>query len=128
LESAFLFVYGALMRGCELHHHMERASFSGEGSTRGRLFSFGQYAGLVDGEGRVRGELYRFDDLPAALDILDDVEDYNPAEPERSLYVRVVRPVRMDDGRTVDAWVYVFNGSTAGAAQIEGGDWRASVR
>ena len=127
MEPAFLFVYGALMRGCELHHHMERATFSGDGSTRGKLFSFGQYPGLVDGEGSVRGELYRFDDLPAALDILDDIEDYNPAEPEHSLYVRVVRQVRMDDGSMVDAWVYVVNRSTGGAAPIEGGDWRTTA-
>ena len=115
------------MSDLELHRYMERATFLGEGSTNGTLYSLGQYPGLVDGEGRVRGELYRFEDLPAALDILDDVEDYNPTEPERGLYVRVVRNVRMDDGRELDAWAYVYNGPVGAGARIESGDWRAAA-
>ena len=124
MEPEFVFVYGGLMRGFDLHHYMERASFVGEGSTAGVLFSLGQYPGLMDGAGTARGEVYRFDDLPAALDILDDVEDYNPTDPENSLYVRVVRQVRMDDGRTLDAWVYVYNRRVADQAPVPGGNWR----
>ncbi len=115
------------MRGMELHHHLVMAEFAGTGVTRGTLVSLGRYAGLVEGEGRVAGELYRFDDLPAGLDVLDDVEDFNPTDPESSPYVRVARLVEVDSARTVAAWVYLYNGDVAGAPVVQSGDWRAHV-
>jgi gamma-glutamylcyclotransferase (GGCT)/AIG2-like uncharacterized protein YtfP len=125
MTPRYLFVYGLLMRGCELHYHMESTVFVGEGRTSGSLWSLGRYPGLTAGPGTVRGEVYRADDMPAALDILDDVEEYAADDPAASLYVRAVRPVRLDDGREVDAWVYLYNRPTAGATRIASGDWRA---
>lgn len=124
MEPECVFVYGGLMRGFALHHHLEGGSFAGEGVVRGALVSLGQYPGLVDGDGEVRGEVYRFGDLAAALDVLDDVEDYNPADADGSLYVRVAVPVRMADGRTLCAWAYRYNRSADGALRIASGDWR----
>ena len=122
-EPQLVFVYGALMHGCDLHHHMKGGEFAGEGRVAGTLVSLGRYPGLIEGSGSVRGELYRFADLAAALDVLDDVEGFEPTDPANSLYVRVARRVQTDDG-DVDAWVYRYNGSTEGAQRIPSGDWR----
>lgn len=126
-EPQLIFVYGLLMRGLELHHHMESGTFLDEGSTSGVLVSLGNYPGLIDGAGTVRGEVYRFDDLPAALDVLDDVEEFDATDPDASLYLRVARPVKMDDGRDVTAWTYVYNQECAGAPRIESGRWRSGA-
>jgi gamma-glutamylcyclotransferase (GGCT)/AIG2-like uncharacterized protein YtfP len=123
-DAQHVFVYGLLMRGCSLHTHMEAASFEGTATVRGELLSFGRYPGLVNGSGTVRGEVYRFHDLAAALDILDDIEEFDPTDPEDSLYVREVRDATMDEGGVVRAWVYVYNGLTDGAVKIPSGDWR----
>jgi gamma-glutamylcyclotransferase (GGCT)/AIG2-like uncharacterized protein YtfP len=123
-DARFIFVYGLLMRGRELHHHMEGAQFAGEGTTRGTLVSLGRFPALIAGDGAVHGELYRFDDMPGALDVLDDVEEFDATDPDASLYVRVVRPVHMSDGTDVDAWVYLYNRDTKGAPRIKSGDWR----
>jgi len=123
-EPQCVFVYGTLMRGYELHRYLERAEFVGAGTIEGALVSLGSYPGLVDGRARVRGEVYRFDDLPAALDVLDDVEDFNPTDADASLFVRRVALARMDAGPQVDAWVYYYNRPHDGAPKIASGDWR----
>jgi gamma-glutamylcyclotransferase (GGCT)/AIG2-like uncharacterized protein YtfP len=123
-EPELVFVYGSLMSGFELNHLMNGGALVGDGRTRGILVSLGTYPGMIDGEGTVRGELYRFDDMPAALDVLDDVEEFDATDPGASAYLRVARPVMLDDGRETSAWVYVYNRPTTGAARITTGDWR----
>src|SRR5215472_2106541 len=121
-DPVLVFVYGLLMRGHDLHHHMESGEYVGDGSVKGALVSLGRYPGLIEGSGTVRGELYRFADLPAALDVLDDVEEFEPTDPSRSLYLRIPIRVRTNDGE-VDAWTYLYNGSTDDAQPIPSGDW-----
>lgn len=123
-EPALVFVYGLLMRGCDLHHHMEGGEYVGAGTIAGALVSLGRYPGLIEGPGAVHGELYRFADLPAALDVLDDVEEFEPTDPASSLYLRVPVRVATGDGE-VDAWTYRYNGTSDGAPRIKSGDWRA---
>src|SRR5215469_12511387 len=122
-DPELVFVYGLLMREHELHHHMESGEYVGDGSVKGALVSFGRYPGLVEGSGVVRGELYRFADLPAALDVLDDVEEFDPTDPSRSLYLRIVMRVQTDDAQ-VDAWAYRYNGSLGDAKPLPSGDWK----
>ncbi len=76
--------------------------------------------------GLVHAELYRIE-RPAILPVLDDFEQFRPAEPgpydprtgRGSLYLRKV--VSVDQTR---AYLYVWNGPTSGAPQIETGDWK----
>jgi gamma-glutamylcyclotransferase (GGCT)/AIG2-like uncharacterized protein YtfP len=125
-DPDLVFVYGLLMRGHELHYHMESGEFVGDGRVGGALVSLGRYPGLIEGPGTVRGELYRFADLPSALDVLDDVEEFEPTDPSRSLYLRIAMHVKTADG-TVDAWVYRYNGPTDGAQRVDSGDWSTHV-
>ena len=119
-----VFVYGSLMRDCSLHHFLSDSRFDGDASTDGRLISLGEYPGLIDGAGTVRGELYAFTDLPAALDVLDDVEDFDPANPEGSEFVRDFRRVQRNNGTEDLAWLYVYNQPHGSAPIIPSGDWR----
>jgi len=106
---------------------MADGHFEGEASAKGRLISLGEYPALLDGAGTVRGELYIFDDLPAALDALDDVENFDPSNPEGSEYIRQVRIVTRDDGPQIPAWVYVYNRSVGTAQVIKSGDWHGEL-
>jgi gamma-glutamylcyclotransferase (GGCT)/AIG2-like uncharacterized protein YtfP len=128
VDTAFIFVYGGLMRGFDLHHYMAGASFIGEGWIAGRLVALGRYPGLLDGDGKVRGELYRLDDAAASLEALDDLEDFDPADPDKSEYLRVVREVHAEDGKIISAWVYIYNGDASTAPVITSGDWRESSK
>ena len=119
-----IFVYGTLMRGLSRHHYMSDGHYEGEASAKGRLISLGEYPALLDGAGTVRGEVYSFDDLPAALDVLDDVENFDPANPESGEYVREARRVVRDDGEEIRAWLYVYNRPRENAPIIQSGDWR----
>jgi|HubBroStandDraft_2_1064218.scaffolds.fasta_scaffold1401279_1 gamma-glutamylcyclotransferase (GGCT)/AIG2-like uncharacterized protein YtfP len=119
-----VFVYGTLMRGCSRHHHLSDGRFDGEATADGRLISIGEYPALIDGAGSIRGELYAFEDVPAALDVLDDVEDFDAANPEGSEFVREARRVCRDDGTELIAWLYVYNRPRGPAPIIPSGDWR----
>jgi gamma-glutamylcyclotransferase (GGCT)/AIG2-like uncharacterized protein YtfP len=59
----------------------------------------------------------------AVLAALDQLEGYDPTDPDR-LFDRVVRPVDTADG-PVDCWVYLAGRMLAASARpvVAGGDW-----
>ena len=42
-----------------------------------------------------------------------------------SLYLRVRCAARLEDGHSIDVWVYAYNRSVAGAKLVPGGDYVA---
>ena len=92
------------------------------------MYDLGDYPGVVlsPSGGTIQAELHRID-RNSILTVLDDFERFRPAEPEPfdrrtgrgSLYVR--KAILAADVR---AWVYLWNGPTAGARQIAAGDWK----
>lgn len=88
----------------------------------------GWYPALLPGAGIVHGRLYaaagRFD--AAALARLDAYEDFDPAAPDGSLYVREIVTVARADGLSCTAQAYRFNSALPeGAQPIPGGDFHA---
>jgi gamma-glutamylcyclotransferase (GGCT)/AIG2-like uncharacterized protein YtfP len=128
VDTALIFVYGGLMRGFDLHHYLAGATFIAAGWTAGRLVALGRYPGLLDGDGKVIGEIYRLEDVAASLEALDDLEEFDPADPQQSVYLRIVRDVHVDDGATMSAWVYVYNRDASTAPVIKSGDWRQGAK
>jgi len=106
-----LFVYGSLRRGHELHGVLAGlgARHFGTASLRGRLFDLGDYPGAEPSTGaadRVHGEVYRLANPERALQVLDRAEGLRPGAPAASLYRREVAGITLEDGATVQAWVY----------------------
>jgi gamma-glutamylcyclotransferase (GGCT)/AIG2-like uncharacterized protein YtfP len=123
-----LFVYGSLRRGQPLHRHLagEEARLLGEGTIRGRLFDLGEYPAAIGDTKRfstVRGEVHELLDAPRTLEVLDDIEGYDPQRPEKSLFERRLAEVRLEDGRRVRAWVYFYRLPLLEATEIPDGDY-----
>jgi gamma-glutamylcyclotransferase (GGCT)/AIG2-like uncharacterized protein YtfP len=97
-EPNYVFVYGSLMAGFELHHCLDGSEFVSHGAVAGKLVALGEYPGLVDGDGIVRGEVYRCPDAESALKAIDRVERFDPRDPPGSLFLRVARQVALQRG------------------------------
>ncbi|WP_353662477.1 gamma-glutamylcyclotransferase family protein [Hydrogenimonas sp. SS33] len=115
-----LFVYGTLKRGHPMHRLLAPfARYVAEGSICGKLYDLGAYPGVVEEQGcrhRVFGELYRLTDAAEAFRVLDAYEG--------SEYRRIELPVRLEGGRSVPAWVYLYVGPLEGAGWLKSGEWR----
>lgn len=122
-----IFFYGTLMTGFNRRLRIgvdSKLRYVGRGSMRAMLFDLGIYPAAVPGEGHVWGELFETDEPELVLAGLDSIEGYRPGDPEHSLYTRVQSPVTLEDGRTLQAWVYFYNAPLGQAAQILSGDYR----
>lgn len=124
----FVFFYGTLMTPFNRPGRQRvnpQMSFVGRGSIRAALFDLGIYPAAVptnDGS-TVWGEVYEMLDPALVLATLDEIEGYRPAEPERSLYTRVLTDVVLDDGGTLQAWAYFYNAPLGRAQRIESGNY-----
>ena len=128
----FLFVYGTLMRGFrEDWQRKVGAEFAGRGTIRGNLYDLGEYPGVRVGGAepgqRVSGELYGLRDPERALKFLDRYEEFSALEPKKSLFVRELVSVTLEDGRKKRAWAYLYNRGIAGAKLIATGHYCGSV-
>ena len=125
-----VFFYGTLMQGFALRQRVQHDAlleYLGRGVVMGQLFDLGRYPGLVCGDGQVFGELYRILENDTLLTRTDSVEGYKVRDLTASEYRRVLRPVRVEDGMAVEAWVYLYNLSVGAAPRIVGGDYRRYV-
>jgi gamma-glutamylcyclotransferase (GGCT)/AIG2-like uncharacterized protein YtfP len=128
--SDYLFVYGTLLPPfvpAALREVAARLRPAGPAWLPGRLYDLGAYPGAVahDEGGRVRGEVFVLPDETALLARLDAYEGFDPADPVGSLFVRVRHEPSLEDGRTVTAWVYVYNCDPGNAPRILCGDYAA---
>lgn len=131
-SSPLLFVYGTLMKG--FHEEWQRrvgGEFVGRGTIRASLYDFGDYPGAkVLGDKsrrRVSGELYRLRDTKLALRTLDKYEEYFPLDHKKSLFIRMLVPVTLEDGRKRSAWAYIYKRAVANSRLIPSGRYRDSA-
>ena len=122
----YLFVYGTLRS--ESGHPMNEVlrGYGGRvglGRVRGALYDLGRYPGAVETRETaafVHGEVYLLRDPGRDLEALDRYEGLDEKRPE---FRRDRIDVELDDGRTVEAWIYLYNRPTAGLARIRSGDY-----
>ncbi|HUE88490.1 MAG TPA: gamma-glutamylcyclotransferase family protein [Vicinamibacterales bacterium] len=124
----FVFFYGTLMTPFNRPGRLRvdpQMSFAGRGTIRAALFDLGIYPAAVPTHDRstVWGEVYEMLDPTTVLATLDEIEGYRAAEPERSLYTRVLTEVTLDEGGNVQAWAYFYNAPLGRAQRIESGDY-----
>lgn len=130
--------------------------YLGDARVGGKLLDLGEYPGMIDlrqavgkptanqtaNQTMVHGELYRFSDLPAAIPVLDDIEEflgYDPASFELpdgmrgSAYVRVLVQVQGASSNhtasspfhpTTIAWTYRYLNAKMQSQIIASGDWK----
>ena len=122
-SKEYIAVYGSLMTGmggCEELGIGDQLSFVSRCEIDGRLFDLGDYPGLLLGLGIVHAELYEIANA-AVLQRLDAYEQYDPDDPEGSLYIRKLIRLAQPDR---DAWLYEYNRDMSGKPSIPSGDWR----
>jgi gamma-glutamylcyclotransferase (GGCT)/AIG2-like uncharacterized protein YtfP len=123
-----VFFYGTLMTPFNRPGRQRvdtKMAFAGRGRISAALYDLGIYPAAIpatDGS-TVSGELYELHDPPAVLSALDEIEGYRSNEPERSLYMRVLTDVTLDDGRVEPAWAYFYNAPLGQAQRIASGDY-----
>lgn len=129
----FLFVYGTLMRG--FHEDLQEkvgGKLIGKGTIRAKLYDLGDYPGARlagnSSESFVKGELYQLGDPERASRVLDEYEDYFPSEPRKSLFIRQLVTVTLEDGRKRRAWTYLYNRPVDNAKLIPSGNYRVIAR
>jgi gamma-glutamylcyclotransferase (GGCT)/AIG2-like uncharacterized protein YtfP len=106
----------ALRRELGLEVRMRRL---GRCRLAGILYNLGPYPALGEGKGIVHGELFEVTD-PAAFGAMDTYEEYDPARPKFSTYLRV--RVRLIDP-ALECWAYRYNRSVRSVPRVPGGDW-----
>jgi len=110
-----LFVYGTLHPNrapAEIAHAVRHLREIGPATLRGTRYDLGDYPGVVihpDRTDVVHGTVFALPEDPAVLTALDRYEDYRPADPASSLYLRVALPVTQPNGSTLECWVYLYN-------------------
>jgi len=122
-------VYGTLRRGDRNHHLLEGCPLLGIGFVDGALYDVPvspfrpyPYPAVVTGEpGSVLVEVYRLA-VPGLIQILDELERYDPTDEAGSQYLRRVVPVH--EGPVATAIVYVYAGPPEELGErIDSGDW-----
>lgn len=124
-----VFVYGTLLQG-ECRGGLMLAANPLRivpARSPGRLVDFGDYPGLLPARRSgqwVYGEFVEFGEIGALLTQLDAVEEYRPEAEARSMYLRRVVPVVLEDGTDGLAWAYIYNRPYDPRRIIQSGDWR----
>lgn len=130
----FLFVYGTLRRACAHPMHAVLAADSryvGIAHYQGKLYRVSHYPGVVPSGNpaqQVVGEVYQLFKPAQTLAELDRYEECSAEFPSPQEYRREVQVVALENGCSVNAWVYLFNQSTARLKTILSGDFVADTR
>lgn len=107
--------------------HRGKIEYVGKGKIRAKLYDLGRCPGAVkDGKSYIHGEVHRISD--EILPLVDEYEEFDPAEPTKSQFVREISVVFMEDGRRMLAMVYFYNGDLSGRRLIPTGRWKKPKR
>jgi gamma-glutamylcyclotransferase (GGCT)/AIG2-like uncharacterized protein YtfP len=127
-----LFVYGSLMSGLSAHTFLLDTDFISYGILYGaRLIQLKEgYPAVIEGEGRVFGEVYKVD--IATLSAIDLFEEFFEEFPEKSTYIRKIKPIKLIPyGEFVDSFVYFLNPEVleeTDFTDVPFGNWREFVK
>ena len=113
--SEYLFAYGTLQPDQapdEIASAVARLRPVGEGFVRGSLYDFGDYPGAVldpSSRKKISGTVFLLPKDESVLKTMDEYEEFDPHTPQKSLFVRILCPVKLSTGKTLQCWVYVYN-------------------
>ena len=127
-----LFVYGTLRQNANHPMHqqlLQHARFVGMARYQACLYQVSYYPGAVpssDAAEQVLGELYQLLQPDVLLPLLDNYEECGEGFAMPQEYRRELQSVKLENGDSVVAWVYVYNPNTSGLTQIHSGDFLAN--
>ena len=127
-----LFLYGTLLPGeapKEIAALVKRFRRLGPAHVRGRLYDLGEFPGaILDSSSRttIHGELVALPSDGQILEALDRYEEFDPAAPKKSLFVRKKARIQMANGSIREGWIYVYNRHPGKAKLVRGGDYLRS--
>jgi gamma-glutamylcyclotransferase (GGCT)/AIG2-like uncharacterized protein YtfP len=125
--SDYLFTYGTLRHGHapdEIAPAVEKLRPEGRGFVHGVLYDLGDYPGVVldpSCKRRVFGTVSRLPEDANYLRHLDEYEGFDPHAPDTSLFIRTLHSVVLATGRTLQCWIYVYNGKPESARILASG-------
>ena len=128
----YLFLYGTLKpdeADREVTDIVKRLRTLGRGRVPGKLFDLGEYPGaIVDVSSNtfVNGLVVELPLDRAALDALDRYEEFDPSNPQNSLFIRTRTTVQLVSGKSVQGWIYVYNRDPGDAPIVRGGEYSKS--
>lgn len=125
-----VFLYGSLLTGTpdrRLNQRVRRLLRRARPALiQARLYNLGRYPGVIASASkadRVYGRVITLGDA-RLLRRLDRYEDYWPDEPANSEFIRIQMPAQLLPARkSIDCWVYVYNGDLSGKQRILSGDY-----
>ena len=127
--GSYLFLYGTLLPGhapAEIAPAVAKLRRLGAGTTRGLLYDLGEYPGAVlddSAGGHIHGTIFELPRAKEVLSALDTYEDFDPNEPQSSLFVRILQPITLPNGELLECWMYVYNRDPGDARLIPSGRW-----
>jgi len=125
--SEYLFSYGTLQPGhapAEIMHAVDKLRSVGKGSIRGLLYDLGDYPGAVlssDSKRTISGSVFQLAEDESLLSQLDEYEGFDPKAPQESLFRRELHPVKLDSGKKLTCWIYVYNRKPDSARLLNSG-------
>ena len=124
----FIFVYGTLRKQSTstMNHVLaQHCRYVAEGYLQGKLYEVNAYPAAIDSDNpndKVYGEVYELTDSTLLLE-LDTYEECTDQFPKPHEYLRKKRLITLFDGRSVTAWVYIFNHTVLNLIPIVSGDY-----
>jgi gamma-glutamylcyclotransferase (GGCT)/AIG2-like uncharacterized protein YtfP len=111
-----VFVYGSLKKGFANHPYVSDQNLISTGVLYGfDMFNLGRFPALKEGQGKVTGEVYEVDEATFAL--LDRLEGHP------TMYKRQENLVHLPYGDSLEAWVYIYQGTVSSQEQV-GEEWK----
>lgn len=111
-----LFVYGTLKVGGALTNKIldkKRIRVNNAMLSKALLYDLGAFPGVVPSDDvfdKVYGEVHEYEDEATVLDIMDQIEGYNPDVPDKSLFLRQKAFVyNKDTDEYEEVYFYKFN-------------------
>ncbi len=125
----YLFVYGTLMKatGNKMYRLLAgNSDFLDDGYFQGKLYLVDYYPGVIDStspEDIVKGEIYLLKKPNETLNKLDLYEECGPSFDQPTEYIREKRDITLKSGKTLKAWVYIYNYPVQGLKLLKSGDF-----
>jgi gamma-glutamylcyclotransferase (GGCT)/AIG2-like uncharacterized protein YtfP len=128
--SSYLFAYGTLQPDYAppaIAHAVAKLRPIGEGFANGVLYDLGGYPGAVldsSTDQTITGLVLQLPEDANSLREIDAYEEFNPAAPDTSQFIRVLHPVVLATGETLQCWIYVYNRDHGSARILTDGVYR----